>query len=91
VVLVVGALVTIFLGGLFHVGSRRLQYVVAAMTGLVIGLNLYLVCLFGYPFAGDLSVSSRPFKIDIAIFEGVYDGSSADAGESHGDPARAVP
>ena len=77
VVLIVGGIVTIFLGGLFHVDSRRLQYVVTAMTGLVIGLNLYLVCLFGYPYAGDLSVSNRPFKIDIAIFEGRFDAASA--------------
>jgi hypothetical protein len=91
VVLVVGALVTIFLGGLFHVGSRRLQYVVAGLTGLVIGLNLYLVCLFGYPFAGDMSVSSRPFKIDIAIFDGAFGAAPAHDGESAGDPAPAVP
>jgi len=91
VVLVLGGLVTIFLGGLFHVGSRRLQYVVAAMTGLVIGLNLYLVCLFGYPFAGDLSVSSRPFKVDIAIFDGAYASGPAHEGESAGDPAAATP
>lgn len=82
---------TIFLGGLFHVGSQRLQCVVAALTGLVIGLNLYLVCLFGYPFAGDMSVSNRPFKIDIAIFDGAYGGGAAHEGESAGDPAPAVP
>ena len=91
VVLVVGAIVTIFLAGLFHVGSRRLHFVVTAMTGLVIGLNLYLVCLFGYPFAGELSVSNRPFKIDIAIFEGAYDRVPAHEGEAHGGAAMAVP
>lgn len=90
VVLIVGGIVTIFLGGLFHVESSRLQNVVTAMTGLVIGLNLYLVCLFGYPYAGDLSVSNRPFKIDIAIFEGAYDRVPAHEGESHGDPATAA-
>lgn len=91
VVLIVGGAVTIFLGGLFHVSSRRLQYLVTGLTGLVIGLNLYLVCLFGYPFSGELSVSSRPFKVDIAIFEGAYDRTPAHEGESHGPPATAVP
>ncbi len=91
VVLIAGGIVTVFLGGLFHVDSRGLQYLVTAMTGLVIGLNLYLVCLFGYPFAGELSVSSRPFKVDIAIFEGAYDPAPTHDGESHAAPVTAAP
>jgi len=90
VVLIVGATVTVFLGGLFHVGSRRLQLVVTAMAALVIGLNLYLVCLFGYPFAGELSVSNRPFQVDIAIFDGVYDTAPAHEGEARGVAVPAV-
>jgi hypothetical protein len=30
------------------------------------------VSLFGYPFSGELTVSSRPFQVDIAIFEGRF-------------------
>jgi hypothetical protein len=30
------------------------------------------VWLFGYPFAGELKVSKRPFLVDIAIFESRY-------------------
>jgi len=91
VALVVGAAVTIFLGSLLHVGSRRLKVVVTAMTALVIGLNLYLICLFGYPFAGELSVSDRPFKVDIAIFDGLHDHAVAHGGESHASPADSAP
>ena len=91
VALVVGAAVTIFLGSLLHVGSYRLKLVVTAMTALVIGLNLYLICLFGYPFAGELSVSDRPFKVDIAIFDGLHDHAAAHAGEVQGTPAAIVP
>ena len=91
VVLIAGAVVTIFLAGLFHVDSRRLHYLATAMTGLVIGLNIYLVCLFGYPFSGDLVVSSRPFKLDIAIFDGVYDSVPAHANESHAAAGTTVP
>jgi hypothetical protein len=89
--LVVGAVVTVFLGSLFHVNSWQLQCVVTAMTALVIGLNLYLVCLFGYPYAGELSVASRPFKIDVAIFEGAFDRAPAHAGETHHGPATTAP
>jgi len=91
VALVVGAAVTLFLGSLLHVSNRRLKLVVTAMTALVIALNLYLICLFGYPFAGELSVSDRPFRVDIAIFDGVYDHMAAHAGESHGSSAARAP
>jgi hypothetical protein len=69
VALVMGAAVTMVLGGLFRVASGRLKITVTMLAALVIGLNLYLVNLFGYPFAGDLSVSSRPFETDLAIFD----------------------
>jgi hypothetical protein len=54
-----------------------LQRFVTTLTALVIGLNLYLVSLFGYPFSGELTVSSRPFATDIAIFEGRFDDTPA--------------
>jgi hypothetical protein len=86
--LILGAVVTVFFAGLFSVGNDRLQMVVTTLTALVIGLNLYLVCLFGYPFAGELSVSSRPFDVDIDVFRGVYSVRPAPAGES---PSRSEP
>ncbi|MFM9194769.1 MAG: hypothetical protein ACKOWG_03315 [Planctomycetia bacterium] len=84
VALILGAVVTIFFAGLFSVGNHRLQTVITSLTALVIGLNLYLVCLFGYPFTGELSVSSRPFGMDIDIFRGKYDTRPAHEGEEHG-------
>ena len=44
-------------------------------------LNLCLVYLFGYPFRGETTVSERPFRIDIDIFNGIYDDSPAHASE----------
>jgi hypothetical protein len=88
--LILGAVVTVFFAGLFSVGNARLQMVVTTLTALVIGLNLYLVCLFGYPFAGELSVSSRPFDVDVDVFHGVYDASPAPEGEAITSP-KAVP
>ena len=73
IVLVVGGAVTVLFGGLFCAQSVSLQRLLTALTAMLIGLNLYLVSLFGYPFAGELTVSSRPFATDIAIFEGRAD------------------
>lgn len=69
-VLIVGGAVTILFAGLFRTQSVSLQRFLTALAALLIGLNLYLVSLFGYPFSGELTVSSRPFQVDIAIFEG---------------------
>lgn len=71
-VLIVGGAVTVLFAGLFRAESVSLQRFLTALAALVIGLNLYLVSLFGYPFAGDLTVSSRPFRVDIGIFEGRF-------------------
>jgi len=79
VALLLGAAVTMALGGLFRVGSRRLSLLVTVLVSTVIGLNLYLVNLFGYPFAGDLTVSSHPFEIDLTIFDQSRDASGPPA------------
>jgi len=68
-VLVAGAVVTVLLSVFLRTDSHRLQVFLTALAALIIGLNLYLVALFGYPFSGDLTVSSRPFEIDIEIFD----------------------
>ena len=69
-VLIVGGAVTVIFAGLFRAESVSLQRFLTALAAVVMGLNLYLVALFGYPFSGELTVSSRPFQTDIAIFEG---------------------
>jgi hypothetical protein len=87
-VLILGAVVTVTFAGLFSVGNGRLQMVITTLTAIVIGLNLYLVCLFGYPFAGELSVSKRPFDVDIDVFRGAYETHPAHE-EQHSGPAAA--
>ncbi len=79
--LILGGVVTMFFAGLFSVGNMRLQIVMTTLAALVISLNLYIVCLLAYPFAGELSVSKRPFEIDLAVFSGVYDDRPAHEGE----------
>jgi hypothetical protein len=70
-VLVVGGAVTVLMAGLFSAESLGLQRFLTGLAALLIGLNLYLVSLFGYPFSGELCVSSQPFATDIAIFDGL--------------------
>lgn len=77
VALIIGGAVTVLFAGLFAVDSGRLQALTTSLLALVIGLNLYLVSLFGYPFAGTLSVSSRPFSVDLGIFEGQFESGPA--------------
>jgi hypothetical protein len=72
IVLLVGGAVTVVFAGLFSAENNFLQRLLTTLAALLIGLNLYLISLFGYPFAGELSVSSRPFQIDIGIFEGRF-------------------
>lgn len=81
-VLVAGGAVTVLFAGLFRTQSVSLQRLLTTLTALLIGLNLYLVSLFGYPFSGELTVSSRPFAVDIAIFEGRYEDAPIHAGEA---------
>jgi len=87
VALILGAMVTVFFAGLFSVTNLRLQMVITSLLALVIGLNLYLMSLYGYPFAGELTVSKRPFQLDIAIFDGAYADGPAHAGEMHAPAA----
>ena len=79
VALLLGAVVTVTLGGLFPFGHFRFHLLVTSLAALVMVLNLYLVSLFGYPFSGDLRVSDLPFRTDIGIFDGLFD---EPAGES---------
>jgi hypothetical protein len=81
-VLIVGSGVTVVFTGLFSATSVSLQRFLTVLAALLIGMNLYLVALFGYPFSGELTVSSRPFQVDIAIFEGRYDGIAAHDAEA---------
>ncbi len=68
VVLLVGGVVTIVFTYFFHVESIGAQVAMTTMVTVIIGLNLFLVLLFGYPFSGDLKVSNDAFKLDQLIF-----------------------
>lgn len=82
VVLLIGSIVTILFAGLFSIDSNRLHILLTALGALVLGLNIYLAMLFGYPYSGALSVSNQPFKTDIGIFDGLFTPTPAQAGEA---------
>jgi hypothetical protein len=84
--LIVGGAVTILFAGLFSVENNGLHMLLTSLTALVVGLNLYLVSLFGYPFAGELAVSNRPFEVDIGIFESQYGERPSNGGGAVGAP-----
>lgn len=87
-VLIVGGIIPAIVGtfhgilrALYAADHLGIQRFVVSLAAAVIALNLSLVMLFGYPFAGELSVSRRPFEIDIDIFDGLYDERPAHAAE----------
>ena len=68
-VLILGGVVTVVFTYFFGVESLLAQVLMTSMVSLLISLNMYLVVLFGAPFAGDLQVSSDALMVDKMIFE----------------------
>jgi len=68
-VLIVGAVTTIFFTYFFGMEDLRLQLIMTAMIGMLIALNLMLLLFFGYPFRGDLSVKTDAFRTVQAMFK----------------------
>ena len=63
VVLIVGAVITVLFTFFFVIESARLHFFMTGLIVLLINMSLYLVLLFGAPFAGDLRVSDRAFQV----------------------------
>ena len=68
VVLVIGALITMIFSYFFAPESRRTHAVITFMVSLMIALNLYLLILFGSPFAGDMVVQPVSFRTNLELF-----------------------
>jgi len=69
VVLIIGAITTIFFTYFFGLEDIRLQLIMTSMIAMLIALNLMLLLFFGYPFRGDLSVKTDAFRSVQAIFK----------------------
>lgn len=69
VILILGGVITVVFSYFLGVENVRSQTIMVGMVALLLSLNIYLLMLFGYPFSGDLKVSSEAFQMDIEIFE----------------------
>jgi len=68
-VLIIGGVVLVVFTYFFGVERLSIQIVMTAMVTLVLGINLTLVGMFGYPYSGDVHVSAQPFLNDITAFK----------------------
>lgn len=67
-VVIAGGVVTTIFTYFFGLNSLKSQLVMTALVAVLISLNVYLVLLFGYPYAGDLKVMPEAFEVDRTIF-----------------------
>jgi len=69
VAVIVGGVVTVGVTYVFVLEDIHVQYALTALVSLVVALNIYLIVMFGYPFSGDLRVSSESFRNALTFFE----------------------
>lgn len=72
VVLIVGASITVIFTYFFTIESGAIQLLMTGMMTLLVSMSLYLVLLFGYPFSGDLRVSSNSLLLAHQIVHGIF-------------------
>ncbi len=63
---ILGGIVTVGLTYFLVLDDLRIQIALTAMVAVLISLNIFLVLMFGYPFSGDLQVSSEGFEVALA-------------------------
>src|SRR5262249_40163392 len=68
-VLIIGGVVLVVFTYFFGVERLGVQIVMTVMVTMVLGINVTLVGMFGYPYSGDVHVSAQPFLNDIAAFK----------------------
>lgn len=69
VILIVGGFFTVVFTYFFAVQNIRVQLLMTTLVALTLALNVLLVFLYGYPFAGALAVQPDAFKLDRVIFQ----------------------
>lgn len=62
-VLILGGVITIVFTYFFALERVKVQVAMTTLVSLIISLNVYLVSMFGYPYSGDLKVSSDGFRM----------------------------
>ncbi len=69
VVLICGGIITVVFTYFFRLQRWAAQVAMTGMVSTVIALNLDLVLMFGYPYSGDLKVSSEGFVVAKSIID----------------------
>jgi hypothetical protein len=69
VVLIAGGVITVIFTYFFVLENVGLQILMTSMVSATLALNVYLVCLFGYPFNGDVCVDKGSFELIKTVFE----------------------
>jgi hypothetical protein len=62
-VLIAGGMITVTFTYFFRLDHLRIQVAMTSLVATIIALNLYLILMFGYPFSGDVKVSSDSFNV----------------------------
>jgi len=67
-VLISGGIALVVFTYFFGVEKLSVQIMMTAFVGVALCLNLILVATFGYPYSGDVKVTSEPFTSDLNYF-----------------------
>ncbi len=70
IVVLVGGGATISFTYFFEVKSARTQSLMTALVATVMGLNIFLLANYDYPFSGDIRVNPTALELDRDIFRG---------------------
>ncbi len=73
-ILITGGVFTVVFTYFFAVENLRVQLLMTTLVSLTLALNVLLVFLYGYPFAGALAVRPDAFKLDLVIFKSYESG-----------------
>lgn len=76
IVVLVGGGATIAFTYFFEVRSERTQIIMTTLVATVMGLNIFLLANYDYPFSGDIAVSPTAMELDRQIFNGYLKRSS---------------
>ncbi len=65
--LIAGGVITVTFTYFFKLDHTRVHVAMTSLVATIIALNLYMVLMFGYPYSGEVKVSSDSFGIAEAI------------------------
>jgi hypothetical protein len=76
-VLILGGAITVIFLYFFGVQKLGFHLIMTALITLVLGLNLIMIAMFGYPFSGDIHVSPYAFSAAKELFQQEMQGNTS--------------